>query len=243
MPLLKVDALSKSYRKRPILRGIQLEVGAGEAVAVIGTNGAGKSTLLGCLTGERVPDSGSVHICGHDPFTERVAAAECLGFVPEHPFLYGELTVLETLRFVAEVRGLEPAAAEAEYRRLLTVLGLEGAEGALCRELSQGMGRKVAIVVALLHRPRLLVLDEVFNGLDRPSTMNLLDELDRHREGGGAIVLSSHDLHLLAERCNRGLLLAPKGWRSLEGSDWTAWRSSPSLDAAGIAPPLREDSR
>lgn len=235
MSLLHVSGLSKAYRRRPVLRKVDLEVGGGETVAVVGPNGAGKSTFLGCITGERVPDSGAVRVCGHDPFSDRAASAACMGFVPEHPFLYGELTVLETLRFVAEVRGLDAARAEEEGRRLLHILGLDGAEGALCRELSQGMGRKVAIIVALLHGPRLLVLDEVFNGLDLPSTESLLAELTDHRERGGAIMLSSHDLPLLAEQCDRGLLLAPNGWRSLEGVAWQEWRASPTLGAVGTS--------
>ncbi|HUH12080.1 MAG TPA: ABC transporter ATP-binding protein, partial [Longimicrobiales bacterium] len=204
-PTLLVHDLGKSYHRRPVLRGINLAVGPGEAVAIIGPNGAGKSTLLGCLTGDRVPDTGRIELCGHDPFSDPAPAAQCMGFVPEHPFLYGELTVAETLRFVAKVRGMEDG--EAESARLLELFGLTGAEGVLCRELSQGMGRKVAIAAALLHRPRLLVLDEVFNGLDRPSTERLLGELDERRRNGAAVLLSSHDLGLLAGWCDRGLLL------------------------------------
>lgn len=229
MPILEVDSLSKSYRRRAVLRNLSLRIEAGDALAVIGQNGAGKSTLLGCLTGERVPDSGTIRICGHDPFTDSVAAAACMGFVPEHPFLYGELTVLETIRFVAEARGLGREDGEDESQRLLSLLGLEGAEGTLCRELSQGMGRKVAIIVALLHRPTLLVLDEVFNGLDRPSTDRLLEELDHHRARGGGVLLSSHDLPLLARWCNRGLLLAPSGWTALEDERWEDWGKAPAV--------------
>lgn len=227
--LLGISDLSKSYRRRPILSGITLTVVAGEAVAVIGPNGAGKSTFLGCLTGDRVPDAGSVRICGHDPFAEMRQVATCLGFVPEHPFLYGELTVGETLRFVAEVRGMSGDSTEAEAARLLELFGLGGAEGVLCRELSQGMGRKVAIIAALLHRPRLLILDEVFNGLDMPSAERLLEELDRRRREGAALLLSSHDLRLLAAWCDRGLLLAPGSWKVVEGDDWQRWREAPAL--------------
>ena len=228
--LLEITSLKKSYRRRPVLTGVTLRVGAGEAVAVIGPNGAGKSTLLGCLTGDRVPDSGSVAICGHDPFKTPREVAACLGYVPEHPFLYGELTVGETLRFAAEVRRLPRTQTDEEAARLLALFGLAGAEGVLCRELSQGMGRKVAIVAALLHRPRLLILDEVFNGLDAPSTERLLEELESRRREGAAILLSSHDLPLLAERCDRGLLLAPGVWTVVEGQEWEGWRQAPSLD-------------
>ena len=228
--LLDIQVLAKAYRRRPVLTGVTLEVRGGEAVAVIGPNGAGKSTLLGCLTGDRVPDSGAVRICGHDPFEAPGAVASCLGYVPEHPFLYGELTVGETLRFVSEVRGLPRDRSDTEAERLLLLFGLSGADGVLCRELSQGMGRKVAIVAALLHRPRLLILDEVFNGLDTPSTERLLAELEARRQEGAAVLLSSHDLPLLAAWCDRGLLLAPGSWEVVEDEGWERWRISPTLD-------------
>jgi ABC-2 type transport system ATP-binding protein len=228
-PLLTVEKLSKAYRRRPVLRGVSLHVGPGEAVAVIGPNGAGKSTFLGCLTGERLPDSGEIRLCDVDPFSDPVAAARCMGFVPEHTFLYGELTVLEMLRFVSEVRGLPAEETEEEAARLLELLGLAGAEGTLCRELSQGMARKVAVIAALLHRPRVLILDEVFNGLDEPSTRRLLEELGARRSAGTSLLLSSHDLGLLAGWCDRGLLLATDGWSDLRGEGWQEWRAAPSL--------------
>ncbi len=227
--ILKVESLTKAYRRRVILDAVSIDVRAGEAVAVIGPNGAGKSTFLGCLTGERLPDSGSVEVCGIDPFSDPAGVAGVMGFVPEHPFLYGELTVSETLRFISEAHRLDRESSLAEATRLLAAFGLQGAEGSFCRELSQGMGRKVAIVSVLLHRPRLFVLDEVFNGLDRTSSDRLIEELDRRRAEGAAILLSSHDLTLLAEWCDRGLLLAPDEWRGLTGDAWREWSGSPRL--------------
>jgi ABC-2 type transport system ATP-binding protein len=229
LPILEVRDLSKSYRRRSVLRELSMGVGAGEAVAIIGPNGAGKSTFLGCVTGERVPDAGTVRICGHDPFSDPRGVAECMGFVPEQPFLYGELTVGEILRFVAEVRRIDREVAAEETARLLARFGLEGAENAFCRELSQGMARKAAVIAALLHRPRLLVLDEAFNGLDLPSAERLVLELDERRRGGASVLLSSHDLELLAGWCDRGLLLAPSGWSVLDGEEWEDWKRAPAL--------------
>lgn len=229
MPI-RVSALSKAYRKKPVLDGVSLAVHPGEAVALLGSNGAGKSTLLGCLTGDRLPDRGNVSLCGADPFSDPAAAARCMGVVPEQPFLYGELSVGEMLQFVAEARGLPVDAARDETERLLALLGLAGAEATLCRELSQGMGRKTAIIAALLHRPRVLVLDEALNGLDRTSAERLLGELDARRREGTAVLLSSHDLDFVAAWCDRGLLLAPGArWRMLEGAAWQAWRATPTL--------------
>jgi ABC-2 type transport system ATP-binding protein len=228
---LQIRSLKKSYRARRVLDGVCLTVAPGEAVAILGGNGSGKSTMLGCITGDRLPDEGEIRICGVDPFADPQAAAGCMGFVPEHPFLYGELTVAEMLEFVAAARAIEVDAAAAEIDRLLGLMGLHGAETLLCRELSQGMGRKVALTAALLHRPRLLVLDEALNGLDRRSVEHVVAELDARRAAGAAVLLSSHDLEFVAEWSDWGLLLGAGGaWAALEGSDWRQWGSAPSLE-------------
>ena len=229
-PVLTVSGLAKRYRRRVILRDVSFSALPGEAIAVIGPNGAGKSTLLGCIAGDRLPDGGEIRVCGADPFSDLGAAARCTGVIAEQPFLYGELTVAEMLEFVVELRRRDVPDAAREAERLLALLGLEGAEGALCRELSQGMGRKVAIIAGLLHRPRLIVMDEAFNGLDLPSAERLLAELAERRRVGAAVLMSSHDLHLLARVCDRGLLVrggtevAP-----LDGEAWERWRAAPAL--------------
>jgi ABC-type multidrug transport system ATPase subunit len=229
---LQVRGLRKRYRRRPVLEGVSLEARAGEAVAVIGPNGAGKSTLLGCITADRLPDDGAVRICGLDPFAGP-EAFRCLGHVPEQPYLYPELTVAELMRFVAAARRLDETQSARETERLLALLGLEGAGGTLCRELSQGMGRKTAIAAALLHRPELLVLDEALNGLDRTSSQRLLLEVEARRAEGTAVLISSHDLEFLAGWCGRGILLPRPGeWRALEGDDWKRWREAPALDVS-----------
>lgn len=231
---LAVDGLRKSYRRGLVLGDLTFALRAGEAVALLGGNGAGKSTLLGCITGDRVPDRGGVRLCGFDPFSDLAAAAQCMGFVPETPFLYPELTVGEMLQFVAAARGMDEAGTAAETARLLELLGLAGAEGTLCRELSQGMGRKTAIIAALLHRPRAILLDEALNGLDRPSSARLIAELDARRAEGAAVLISSHDLEFVGEWCGRGLMLEPGArWTMLEGEVWEQWKRAPSLRASG----------
>jgi ABC-2 type transport system ATP-binding protein len=231
VPPLAVEGLRKAYRRGVVLNDVSFALRPGEAVALLGSNGAGKSTLLGCVTGDRLPDRGEVRLCGHDPFKDPVAAAGCIGFVPEQPFLYGELTVGEFLQFVAAARRLDASAARAECGRLVDLLGLTGAEGTLCRELSQGMGRKTAVIAALLHRPRALLLDEALNGLDRTSAERMVAELDARRAEGAAVLLSSHDLDFVGAWCGRGLLLGPGGrWTMLEGAAWDAWRRAPSLE-------------
>jgi ABC-2 type transport system ATP-binding protein len=227
---LRVDGIHKAYRRRPVLTDLRLAVAPGETIGVLGPNGAGKSTFLGCITGDRVPDSGLVRICGIDPFSDLPGAARCMGFVPEQPYLYGELTVGELLQFVGAARGMPADRAAAEAARLVGMLGLTGAVGLLCRELSQGMGRKVAVIGALLHRPRLIILDEAFNGLDLPSVERLRAELDVRRAEGAAVLLSSHDLDFVGRWCGRALMLAPDSrWSLLEGEAWEHWKQAPTL--------------
>ncbi len=234
---LMARGISKAYRGVPVLREVDFEVRSGEAVGLVGSNGSGKSTLLGCLTANRLPDRGSVAVCGHDPFSDPGGAARCTGFVPEHPFLYDELTVGEVLSFVVGVRGMDSEAAGAEADRLFSLFGLEDVRPRYCGELSQGMGRKVALTLAMLHDPEVLILDEATNGLDRPSVDQLMGELERRRRTGAAVLMSSHDLDVLATHCDRGLLLEPGAvWRMLEGDEWEAWREAPSLSAGRDGP-------
>jgi ABC-2 type transport system ATP-binding protein len=134
------------------------------------------------------------------------------------------------LRFVVAARRLDEAESAAETARLLSLLGLAGAEATLCRELSQGMGRKTAIAAALLHRPRVIVLDEALNGLDRTSAQRVVAELDARRAEGAAVLISSHDLDFVAGWCGGGLLLTPGArWLPLEDADWERWKQAPSL--------------
>jgi len=213
IPALVVAGICKAYRGRPVLREVGFQLSPGEAVALVGPNGAGKSTLLGCITGDRVPDAGTVQVCGGDPLSDHRAAARCMGVVPEQPTLYGELSVGEMLQFAHAAREPSPPAGEAD--RLLGLLGLAGAESLLCRELSQGMGRKLAIVLALVHRPRLIVLDEATNGLDAASVQQLGEELLRRRADGAAVLLASHDQELVAAWCERGIRLEPGAGHTL----------------------------
>ncbi len=233
-PPLAVRGLSKRYRKRVVLADFDLTVEAGEAVALIGANGAGKSTLLGCMAGDRLPTRGEVRVCGIDPLSDPAAAARCTGWVPERAFLYDELTVGELLAFVVAARGMDAAEGHREARRLLERLRLAGADDVLCGELSQGMRRKVAITTALLHAPRLLLLDETLNGLDVPSAGALLEELNERRHAGAGVLIASHDLAFLARWCERGVSLREGGeWKPLRASEWDAWRADPELSAGG----------
>ena len=226
-----MEGLRKTYRRGVVLDGVSFALRPGEAVALLGSNGAGKSTLLGCVTGDRLPDAGEVRLCGHDPFKDPDRGG---GVYRLRPRAAVSVRRADRRRVPAVRRG---GAADGRVRGprrsargCWTCWGFTGAEGTLCRELSQGMGRKTAIIAALLHRPRALLMDEALNGLDRTSAERLVAELDARRAEGAAVLISSHDLDFVGGWCGRGLLLGPGGrWRMLEGAEWDAWRRAPSL--------------
>ena len=205
--VLRIQALTKRYRKLTAVGGLDLAVEAGEFVGLIGPNGAGKSTTMGCVAGVLNPDEGSVHVGEVDVLREPLQARKHISFVPQHLELYPYLTGLEYLQFVAATRGLDALGRDAQIEHLLGLMELEGAKHRLTKEYSGGMARKLGIVAALLGPPRLLLLDESFVGLDPESTFAIQGELRAFCQGGGAIVLTSHILDMLERLCSRVVML------------------------------------
>jgi len=206
-PILAVKGLRKSFRKVLAVDGLDLEVHPGELLGLIGPNGAGKSTTVKIVTGQLLADAGEVLVDGHDIVAEPLAAKRLIGYVPQDIALYPFLTGRELLEFVAEVRGLERAAAAPVIDTLLERFQLTAAAGRLTREYSEGMARKLAIGAALIGEPPLLLLDESLNGLDPRAAAEvkaiLRDELAR----GTAVVLVSHVLDVLERLCSSVLLI------------------------------------
>ncbi|MCA9665206.1 MAG: ABC transporter ATP-binding protein [Myxococcales bacterium] len=204
-PVLEVRGLGKSYGKRAALRALELEVAAGELVALVGENGAGKTTSLAIISGQLVPDEGSAHIGGDDVFERARAARSRLGYVAQGLLLPPYLTVREMAQLTCRLKGvsLEPDALDAMLA--LTSLG-EDADR-LVGELSHGMQRKAAWVAALVSKPALLVLDEGLAGLDAASSAALAGEVLRRLDDGLAVLWAEHDLELLVERLTRVVVL------------------------------------
>ena len=205
--LLKLDEVTKTYRKLTAVDQLSLHIEPGEFVGFIGPNGAGKSTTMGAIAGVLNPDSGRITVDRIDVLNEPIAARRAISFVPQHLELYGYLTGLEYLQFVAAAKSIEPSEAAAQISELLQMAELERARHKLIKEYSGGMARKVAICAALLGPPRVLLLDESFVGLDPESTFALQQRLKRFCEGGGAILLSSHILDMLEHLCTRVVML------------------------------------
>jgi ABC-2 type transport system ATP-binding protein len=226
-PILVLDQLQKRYRHIRAVEALSLSVYPGEFVALIGPNGAGKTTTMRCIAGQLAPDGGRVLIAGRDAAADPVAARRAVGYVPQDLELYPYLTGEEYLRFIADVRGVEPGVQDQRVEALLTLTELTRARDRILREYSGGMARKLAIAGALIAEPPLLLLDESFVGLDPESTMALRHWLKDYCARGGAVLLSSHILDMLERICSRFLIMARAELRLDLDRDGLAARLTP----------------
>jgi ABC-2 type transport system ATP-binding protein len=195
--VLSCRDVTKRYGRTVALDGVSFDVREGEMVALLGPNGAGKTTLFQLLTGLSVADAGMVQVLGADMRHHPVDALARLGVVFQQPALDLNLVVRASLRFHADLHGMHPAVARERIDALLARFGLAEAAGRLGRELSGGNRRKVELLRALLHEPRLLLMDEATVGLDPASRAQLLAEVLRARDERGLGVLWA--THLVGE--------------------------------------------
>lgn len=207
---LHIDGLVKRYGRHTAVDGLSLRLAPGEFVGFIGPNGAGKSTTMKTIVGLLNPDAGRVLVDGIDIARDPVGGRARVGYVAQDLELYRYLTGEELLRFVAAVRGVPQEAVEERVAELMALTELNEARGRLVREYSGGMARKIAIAAALIARPRLLLLDESFVGLDPESTYRLRRYLKHYVEAGNTVLLSSHILDML-ERITTRVVFLHKG--------------------------------
>jgi ABC-2 type transport system ATP-binding protein len=211
---LETRGLRKVFGDLAAIDGIDLAVPAGSFYGFLGPNGAGKSTTIKCLTGLLRPTAGTMRILGLDPLAEPVEVKRRIGVVPEDLALFDRLTGAETLAFVGQVYGLGRAELRERSRDLLELMSLNGAAGDLVADYSHGMRKKLALAAALLPAPRLLFLDEPFEGIDAVASRQIKDLLVEFARGGGTVFLTSHILELVERLCDhlgvihRGRLVA-----------------------------------
>jgi heme ABC exporter ATP-binding subunit CcmA len=191
-PLLRVSGLRKGYGGPPVLRGIDLTLERGDGLALLGPNGAGKSTLLRLLAGLHKPQEGRVELAGEPFRPDDPDHRRSLGFVSHESLLYGGLSARENLRFTGALFGLD--RVEERITAGLQEVGLEWVGERPVRAFSRGMTQRLTLARALLHRPRLLLLDEPMTGLDPAGIRSLELLLVRFREAAGAILMTTHDL-------------------------------------------------
>ena len=213
---LRLGALTKRFAA-PAVDGLDLAVRAGEFYALLGPNGAGKTTTLRMVAGLLAPDSGSIEVFGIDALRSPIDAKRIVAWLPDEPMLYDKLDPLEYLEFVSGLWGCEPRRAQATAESLLSDLGLWPHRFERCEGFSRGMKQKVALAGALVHEPRLLMLDEPLTGLDAGAARLVKDILAARVADGATIILTTHILEV-AERLADRIGILVKGKLAAEGT-------------------------
>ena len=200
--VLHVDGLVKRYGDTLAVDGIDLVVESGTIFGIVGPNGAGKTTTLSMITGLLRPDAGTVTVHGADVWRDPAAAKRQMGVLPDRLRLFDRLTGTQLLYYTGVLRGLAPETVRDRMVQLSTTFGLDDALTRLVADYSAGMTKKLALAAALLHSPRMLVLDEPFESVDPVSAASIIDVLRKYVAAGGTVVLSSHSMDLIERVCD-----------------------------------------
>ena len=214
--MIEVSHLTKQYGNHLAVDDVSFTVADGQICGLLGPNGAGKSTIMNILTGYLSATSGQVTVVGHPLPEEADAAKACVGYLPEQPPLYPEMTVQEYLTFAAELKGVKKAERKEQVCRAARRTGLETVLPRLIRSLSKGYKQRVGIAQALLGSPRLIILDEPTVGLD-PAQVIEIRKLIRELGQAHTVILSSHILSEVQAVCQQILILS-KGHLAAAGS-------------------------
>jgi heme exporter protein A len=209
-PLLAASGIRRTFGRLRVLRDVDLTLAPGEILAVAGPNGAGKSTLLRVLAGLMRPTAGEVRVLGRPLGGDAAAARRAIGLLSHHSLLYDDLTLAENLTFAARLYGVSAPAAAA--RAALEAAGLAARATDTPRRLSRGLLQRAAIARALLHGPRLLLLDEPFTALDASSADRLRAELRERRSQGLGIVVVTHHLGEVWDVATRVAVMVEGRW-------------------------------
>ena len=204
--MLEVTSLCKQYAALRSVNNVSFTIGDGETVGLLGRNGAGKSTMMRMLAGYLTPTSGEIRLWGHSMLEDPLAAKRCVGYLPELPPLYADMTVNEHLEFVCSLRGVPARQMKKECARVCGELSLSHVSGRVIGHLSKGYRQRVGFAAALIGEPKLLILDEPTVGLD-PQQMIEIRRLIRRFSGQMSILISSHVLSEIAAVCSRLLIL------------------------------------
>ena len=204
--MITVENLSKVYGDHRAVDGISFGVRKGEILGFLGPNGAGKTTTMRMLTGFIPPTKGRAVVGGFDLGREGRAARRIIGYQPENPPLYGEMTVAEYLGFAARIKGVAPRAVGGQVSRVIERCGLGEVKGRLLRNLSKGFRQRAAIAQALVHEPDVLIFDEPTIGLD-PLQIIEIRNLIKGLAGDHTVILSSHILPEVTMTCQRVVII------------------------------------
>jgi len=201
--MIKLTNLTKKFGNFTAVNNINLEINAGDFFGFLGQNGAGKTTTIKMITGLFAPTNGSVHIGGYDIQKNHIEAKKLIGYIPDQPFLYEKLTGKEFLFFCGGLYKIEKSKLKNKIDETIDQLKIEQWVDKRTEEYSQGMKQRIAIASALLHNPKLLVVDEPMVGLDPQSALLVKNVLKRKASEGVAIFMSTHSLNVAEVVCSR----------------------------------------
>jgi ABC-2 type transport system ATP-binding protein len=235
--VIEIQALTKYYGDRKAVGPLSFSIAKGEIVGLLGLNGAGKTTTLRILACDLLPSSGSVRVDGLDVVDNPDEVRANVGYLPDHPPLYEEMTVQEYLHFAARLRGLTGPTVESRVDEVLAATQIRGVQDDVISTLSHGFRQRVGIAQAIVHKPRLLVLDEPIAGLD-PVQIVEMRELVRSLRKDHTTIISSHILSEISETCDR-LLVIREGEIVAAGTE--AELSSRLLEGTSVTVTVRGD--
>jgi len=201
-PALRIAGLRKAFGPKVAVDGLDLTVPLGSFYGLVGPNGAGKTTTLSMATGLLRPDAGTIEVLGTDVWSDPVRAKSLVGVLSDGVALFDRLTGEQLVTYHGLLNGMDRATTALRVGDLLDLLDLREAGGTLVVDYSAGMTKKVALACALVHAPRLLVLDEPFESVDPVSAANIRDILHGYVEGGGTVIVSSHSMDLVQRMCD-----------------------------------------
>ena len=244
--MLAIERLTKRYGALTAILDLSFEARPGEVLGLLGPNGSGKSTTVKILTGLLQPTSGEVKLDGRDALSDLPAYKAIIGYVPEEPHLYSYLTGPEYLQLIGRLRGLPERTLAGKIDRFLQLLGIYDDRYQTLASYSKGMRQKILIAAAVLHDPRVVILDEPFSGLDVTSARVLKAFVRALADNGRIVVFSSHVLEVVEQVCSRVVILKDGrlvGHDSV--SNLRATLALPSLDAvfAALVAEERVDER
>ena len=205
--MLTINNLSKRFTETQALDEVFLTVQPGEIVALIGPNGSGKSTAVKIVSGLLRPDKGTVEVCKHDVVKEPISAKRALGYVPDEPYVWSGMTGEEFLHFTGALFEMSEHERNREMRPLLNIFGIESIAKGIFEEYSRGNKQKFSLVAALMHHPKVLLVDEPIVGLDPTSAVIAEQLFKEYAKQGGALLLVTHTLPVAERVADRIALL------------------------------------
>ncbi|MFU0570881.1 ABC transporter ATP-binding protein [Gardnerella vaginalis] len=202
VPAVSIRGFVKTFGKKVAVDNLSLDIPAGSFYGLVGPNGAGKTTTIKMLTGLLMPDSGSASIFGNDVWSDVNSAKRAIGLMPQADEIFRTITGLQLLTYAGMLREMSRAEAVRRANDLLSAFDLTEAANTMVSDYSTGMTKKICLATAMIHSPRVLVLDEPFEAVDPVSSANLKDILAEYVSTGGTVIISSHVMELVEKMCS-----------------------------------------